>query len=201
MKGFFKSKLVFTIMAVVLLAGAIGVPLAGNITHAHAQAPWLPASAQGNPNPQVAPINSQQYGMTYGQWNARWWQWSFSVPASKNPALATNGALDCSVGQSGNVWFLAGQFLSAGTFTRSCTIPAGKALFIPLINSWEDNVCFNGAPNPPPFTVEQLRAMAANLVALTLICKLFESQLDVAALATHDAGAHKKEGARRRPVS
>jgi len=157
MKGFFKSKLVFTIMAVVLLAGAIGVPLAGNITHAHAQAPWLPASAQGNPNPQVAPINSQQYGMTYGQWNARWWQWSFSVPASKNPALATNGALDCSVGQSGNVWFLAGHFLTGGSFTRSCTVPVGKALFVPLINSWADNVC-----NTPLLTVDQLRASAAS---------------------------------------
>jgi hypothetical protein len=124
-----------------------------------------PALAANNPNPGVLPPNARPFGKTYEEWNAGWWQWFFSVPASKNPGLATNGALDCSVGQSGNVWFLAGQFLSAGTFTRSCTIPAGKALVIPLINSWEDNVCFNGPPNPPPFNVEQLRAMAANLVS------------------------------------
>jgi hypothetical protein len=79
--------------------------------------------------------------LTYGEWNARWWQWFFSVPASKNPGLATNGAVNCSVGQSGDVWFLAGYFLGSGSFTRSCTIPAGKALFIPLINSWADNIC------------------------------------------------------------
>jgi hypothetical protein len=71
-----------------------------------------------------------------------------------------NGALDCSVGQSGHVWFLAGYFPNGGsggpfTFTRNCTVPVGKALFIPLINSWADNVC-----NSPPLTVDQLRAIA-----------------------------------------
>jgi hypothetical protein len=115
-----------------------------------------PALAATNPNPGVLPPNSHPFGKTYGQWNAGWWQWSFSVPASKNPALATNGALDCSVGQFGNVWFLAGHFLTGGSFTRSCSIPVGKALFIPLINSWADNVC-----NAPPLTVDQLRASAA----------------------------------------
>jgi hypothetical protein len=98
--------------------------------------------------------------LTYAEGNARWWQWFFSVPASKNPGLATNGAVDCSVGQSGDVWFLAGYFLGSGNFTRSCTIRAGKTLFIPLVNSWADNIC-----NTPPLTVDQLRAVAANFVS------------------------------------
>jgi hypothetical protein len=119
-------------------------------------APWQLVSAQEAPNTQVTPLKSRPYGMTYGQWNAKWWQWSFSVPASKNPTLATNGAVDCRVGQSGKVWFLAGHFLGSGSFTRTCTVPAGKALFIPLINSWADNVC-----NTSPLTVGQLRASAA----------------------------------------
>src|SRR6266436_8720933 len=38
MKGFLKSKLVFSLIAVVLLAGAIIGPLAGNFIRAHAQA-------------------------------------------------------------------------------------------------------------------------------------------------------------------
>ncbi len=95
--------------------------------------------------------------LTYGEWNARWWQWFFSVPASQNPGLATKGAVDCSVKQSGNVWFLAGHFAGGGTFMLSCTIPAGKALFIPLINSWADNVCVT-----PPKSVGQLRHDAAD---------------------------------------
>jgi hypothetical protein len=93
--------------------------------------------------------------LTYGEWNARWWQWFFSVPASKNPGLLTQEAVDCRVGQSGNVWFLAGHFNVGGSFTHSCTLPGGKTLVIPLINSWADNVC-----NKPPLTVEQLRAAA-----------------------------------------
>ena len=127
-----------------------------------------PALADNTPNPGVLPPNSHPFGKTYGEWNAGWWQWSFSVPASKNPGRATDGAVDCRVGQSGNVWCLAGYFPNGGsggpfTFTRSCTVPAGKALFIPIINSWADNVCNNGQPpNPPPFTVDQLRAFAAS---------------------------------------
>ncbi len=114
-----------------------------------------PALADKNPNPGVLPPNSPPFG----ELNASWWQWFFSVPASKNPGLAKNGSVDCNVGQSGNVWFLAGKFLSGGTFTRSCTIPVGKALFIPLINSWQDNVCVK-----PPHGVGQLRALAADSV-------------------------------------
>jgi len=124
-----------------------------------------PALADSNPNPGVLPPQSHPHGRTYGEWNASWWQWLFSVPASENPVLATNGAVDCTVGQSGNVWFLAGYLVKAGdgigpfTFTRSCTIPAGKALFIPILNAWEDNVC-----NSPPVTLDQLRAFAAGMV-------------------------------------
>ena len=38
---------------------------------------------------------------------------------------------DVQEGQSGNVWFLTGPF---GTIERDATIPAGKALFVALIN-------------------------------------------------------------------
>ncbi len=113
-----------------------------------------------NPNPGVLPPQSHPHGKTYGEWNASWWQWFFSVPASTNPGLATNGAVDCSVGQSGHVWFLAGSFQSSGTFTRSCTVPVGTMLFIPLINAWKDNVCAS-----PPETVDQLKNDVANTVS------------------------------------
>ena len=118
-----------------------------------------PALADENHHPRVLPPKSHPFGKTYGEWNAMWWQWFFSVPASKNPGLATNGKVNCKVGQSGHVWFLAGHFLGSGSFTRNCRVPEGKALFIPLLNSWADNVC-----NSPPLTVEQLRASAASAV-------------------------------------
>jgi hypothetical protein len=46
--------------------------------------------------------------------------------------IVENGAVDCTRGQAGRVWFLAGTF--GGEAVRSCTIPPGKSLFFPLVN-------------------------------------------------------------------
>lgn len=114
--------------------------------------------AQGNPNPTVTPPTARPYGLSYGQWSARWWQFVFSIPAADNPQLHDD---KCEVGQSGPVWFLTGKFCveeSCQSFlsaTRSCTIPAGKALFFPVANSWVDNLGVD-----PPLSTEQLRELA-----------------------------------------
>src|SRR5437899_3561486 len=75
------------------------------------------ASAQnGNPNPGVHPINSNPYGLSYGEWSAKWWQWVYSMPPQTNLQLSGIGqypqpvTVDCSQNQSGQVWFLAANF-------------------------------------------------------------------------------------------
>jgi len=89
-------------------------------------------------NPGVLPPESPQYGKTYGQWAAAWWQWAFSLPASEHPLFDT---ADCSTGQKGKVWFLGGKFCRtgdtscSGTAVRTCTVPPGKALFFPIVNT------------------------------------------------------------------
>jgi hypothetical protein len=80
----------------------------------------------------IFPINSRPYGKTYGQWTVAWWQWALSVPAANNPLTDTTGEF-AGEGQSGPVWFLAGTF--ADSAERSFTMPAGKALLIP-VNTW-----------------------------------------------------------------
>ena len=75
--------------------------------------------------PQSAP-----YGKSYSQWSASYWQWLFSLPVAGHPGIDSPD-FDVTEGQSGNVWFLTGPF---GTVERNVTIPAGKALFIALIN-------------------------------------------------------------------
>ena len=90
----------------------------------------------GNPNPGVIPPHAKAYGMTYGEWSAKWWQWAYSLPVDQNPFFdedhnCSNGAN----GQLGPVWFLTGVINISGTAVRDCTVPAGKALFFPILNA------------------------------------------------------------------
>ena len=119
----------------------------------------LPALAgKGNAgNPGILPPHSHAYGETYADWSVKWWQWVFSLPATNSPILDTG---DCSAGQSGPVWFLAGAFVGT-TNARSCTIPAGLALFFPIANGWNDNT---DCPSYDAFSVEQLVGFATGFV-------------------------------------
>ena len=83
------------------------------------------------------PPNSRAYGASYAEWSARWWQWAVSIPVPDSPLLDQTGE-NCGVAQSGRVWFLAGT-VDSGSVTRTCTVPSGKALFFPIINSFSAN--------------------------------------------------------------
>jgi hypothetical protein len=90
-------------------------------------------------DPGVLPPVSSPHGHTYGEWSARWWKWFLELPADSNhPA---NGG-DCSTGQLGQVWFLIGL---PGPTTIHCTVPTGKMLFLPIINTECSNL------EGPPF--------------------------------------------------
>jgi hypothetical protein len=93
-----------------------------------------PANNTSSSNPAIFPPDSQPYGLTYGEWTAKWWQWAHSIPTESNPLLDQTGK-DCAQAQNqtGPVWFLAGT--GAGSAERTCTIPAGKAILLPIINS------------------------------------------------------------------
>ena len=79
----------------------------------------------------IFPTDSKPYGLTYGEWSAKWWQWTYSIPEENNPISDTTGK-ECARGQNGPIWFLAGSF--GGTIERTCTIPVGKSIFIPIAN-------------------------------------------------------------------
>ncbi|MEW6207829.1 MAG: hypothetical protein AB1631_05640 [Acidobacteriota bacterium] len=127
--------------------------------------------AERNPNPMVLPPNSRPFGMTYGEWSAKWWQWALSIPAPENPLLDETGAL-CGSGQSGKVFFLAGVINVSGTATRNCVVPAGKALFFPILNFEADNyVCVDPDTN---LTIDELRDLAKSFMdmATDLECEV-----------------------------
>lgn len=101
---------------------------------------------KSNLNTGILPSDSKPYGLTYGEWSAKWWQWALSIPSTTNPLTDTTGEF-CGENQSGNVWFLAGTI--GGSATRTCTIPAGKAIFLPIVNQFD--CCESGQ------TVEDMR--------------------------------------------
>ena len=81
-------------------------------------------------NPGVYSKDSSPFNVPYGDWIARWWQWTSSIPAAEHPR--DNYTPDkCAAGQSGPVWFLADQL--GGEEERTCTIPSGKAILVPIL--------------------------------------------------------------------
>jgi hypothetical protein len=73
------------------------------------------------------------YGLTYGQWTTKWWQWMISVPMCNNPAADESGRNACLNQTDPNVWFIAGT-LGGKAVNRECTIPVGRAILFPVIN-------------------------------------------------------------------
>jgi hypothetical protein len=138
-----------TILLCTLLAGGFVIGLASQV-----------AEAQRNPNPEVIPPQAHPHGLSYGEWGARWWSWAFSFPLAQLPPLQA-GEVDCSLGQSGSVWFLAGT-TGGDPVTRSCTIPTGTALFFPIINYLNDYPCPDPSFRPAPGqTLEEFLAEGA----------------------------------------
>ena len=103
---------------------------------------------------------------------AQWWKWALEVPAAQSPLLDATGEF-AAVGQSGPVWFLAGNF--GGTSERTFTVPAGKPLFFPIANYFAGG--FLHAPKAggyPPDPIAYARALCAEGIAAvtSLVCEV-----------------------------
>lgn len=154
----------------VAIVGVLGVAfLAGSGGNAFAE-----HKRKGNLSPkQVFSTDSVVFGRTYGEWSAAWWQYTLSNPESSSPIFDT---ADCTQGQSGPVFFLVGKTCATNQnncdatkpVTRNCTIPEGKAIYFPLLNSEdslpEEQVNPSG-PNHTPLTqINDLRQLVAGFM-------------------------------------
>jgi hypothetical protein len=98
--------------------------------------PACSSSSEGTPTVQAAQLYAATDtidGKSYTELSVAWWKWAMAIPKATNPV----DGKDCSAGQSGNVWFLAGN-IDGSPITRTCTIPAGKSIFFPIVN----NICY-----------------------------------------------------------
>ena len=129
-------------------------------------------AAQGNPggnynsqgsganvlNYIVSP-NSIVFSKTFSEWDASWQQWAYSIPVTNHP-LFDKG--DCSVGQSGMVWFLGGKFCdnsyncSYQNVQRTCSVPAGKFLYFPVANGEDSAIEESTSEHPGDISYQQI---------------------------------------------
>ena len=76
--------------------------------------------------------DSRPFSLIYGDWTAKWWQWAYSIPKDIHPAYDDTGKY-CTIKQNGPVWFFPGTY--GKPVVRECTIPEGKAILLPILNS------------------------------------------------------------------
>lgn len=80
----------------------------------------------------IFPPDSQPYGLTHAEHAQNFWKWQLSIPANESPMEDSTGE-NCSVGQSNtnsSVFYLGN---GEGKVERTCTVPAGKGLLIPVM--------------------------------------------------------------------
>jgi hypothetical protein len=102
------------ILLLLIIIGTIGISIS-IVRYSHAE-------LISTNNTQVFSTDSKPYGLTYGEWTAKWWQWAYSIPKNVNHSYDDSGRC-CSEGQSGPVWFLTSSYIHK--VDRYCNIPAG----------------------------------------------------------------------------
>ena len=90
----------------------------------------------------VLPPDAPAYGLTYEAWTARFAQWRHSLPMTIDPGTDRTGER-YGYGQAGPVFFQVQSGEEAAE--RTCTVPAGTALLLPLLEATCTTV------EPPPF--------------------------------------------------
>jgi hypothetical protein len=116
-------------------------------------------------NPDIVPPSARFAGRSYSEWSAAYFQWVYSLPLDNHPLF--DDTVDCSTGQSGQVWFIDGRLGGGPPVNRSCTIPAGTALFVNLASNEEDNAACDATGTMVQlanFTENELRGFASGAV-------------------------------------
>lgn len=114
-------------------------------------------SAQGSNDVKIFPPNTKPYDISYEEHVKNYWKWIISFPASNSPYTDDTGER-CALGQNdsnSSVFYLVGA--GGGQHYRTCKVPEGKGIFIPVLNV---EVSDKEQPNDP--SPEALSRAATN---------------------------------------
>jgi hypothetical protein len=102
----------------------------------------------------IFPPGSEPYGLPYVKHIENFWKWSLGMPAKENPVNDPTGE-KCANGQTNtnsSVFYLT--FNNGGVSKRTCEVPAGKGLLIPVMQvEWSDK-------DTPGASIEDLKLSA-----------------------------------------
>jgi hypothetical protein len=126
-EGATTSKLSLFLIVIGIISGLYFFPTLTNITY-----------SQGS-NQTVYSTDSKPFGNPYQDWVGAWWNWTQGTTADLHPRDDPNRS--CNVNQKGPVWFLPDSLsVESPSNPRICDVPAGKAIFIPVITGEADNI-------------------------------------------------------------
>lgn len=95
------------------------------------------AAAADDAPPAVTVIDADEivFDRSQVEWAESYLQWIAAFARDSSPIADTTGA-QCGAKQGGEVWFLASSDGTAPV-VRTCAIPAGKTLFVPILSTME----------------------------------------------------------------
>ena len=95
----------------------------------------IPSAASSSSAAKPIGVDEIVYDRSQVEWSEAYLQWIAAFSRGSSPVSDTTGTL-CAAKQEGDVWFLATSD-GTGPVERSCSIPAGKMLFVPLATTLE----------------------------------------------------------------
>ena len=108
----------------------------------------------GSNSVNIFPPGSKPYGLTFAEHQKNFWKWILEIPANESPVNDCTGE-KCANGQSNtnsSVFYLS--FNNGGISERTCKVPVGKGLLIPVMQvEWSDK-------EAPGASVEELHKSA-----------------------------------------
>ena len=108
----------------------------------------------GSQSVNIFPPGSKPYGLTFAEHEINFWKWILGIPAKESPLNDPTGE-KCATGQSNttsSVFYLS--INNGGISERTCKVPVGKGLLIPVMQvEWSDK-------EAPGASVEELHKSA-----------------------------------------